>query len=589
MQHTSVFQLIGTPHFHALCLILISAAALETLIAIWAATSRIHWFWRALAVWAGIAILLPIRAHQPALVFTISSPVTIAIICSIRLRTKSADVHPSDPSRTRPVLPRFAIRDLLLTMAIIGLFLTLLINLVPRLGTIHPTEFSLTILAQTAIPTLSWASFTTRRPRAYRISILGVILAVACAIYFVRPGVIYDWALVGVLFEGWSWRFHASQVVATALGELALILHVAIGLAYRESPQELQSPSHRAARGVLFGAATGWVICLAVVYWLMLSLMPLPPPFSTQPTHYDRLIEIGQRMRSLEKAGFPTVDEPERQALIAETNSLAEAANFIPYDLPNDATLHNWNHDRISPAQDARSLARAIDSEAGAALARGDTERACTLSLTNVHLGLMLQRGGTVVEFLIGVAVQSIANHRLIAIRRELSPDQSRRLIAAWQHALEEQEPLSSIIDRDRAIAERAYGWAARLANIVDWSGLPEIYFGADESQLRRDTTVRLLQTDSALRLYQQDHGDSLPTSLADLVPKYLPQIPIDSYSQSPLIYRATNEGFVLYSVGHDKTDDGGKFGNVQTYYGRDALQNLLRGYDYDLETTTRP
>src|SRR5689334_15257741 len=117
MQHSSFFQLVGTPHFHALCLILISTAALEALIAIWAATSRIHWFWRAIAVWAGIAVLLPIRAFQPALVFTITSPLTIAIVRAIHVRTKPAADQPGDAGRLNSGLPRFALLDLLLAMA----------------------------------------------------------------------------------------------------------------------------------------------------------------------------------------------------------------------------------------------------------------------------------------------------------------------------------------------------------------------------------------------------------------------------------------------------------------------------------------
>jgi hypothetical protein len=201
----------------------------------------------------------------------------------------------------------------------------------------------------------------------------------------------------------------------------------------------------------------------------------------------------------------------------------------------------------------------------------------------------MLQRGSTVVEYLIGIAVQSIANQRLIENRRDLPPGQARRLIAVWQRALLEAEPIDSIITRDRVMSERAYGWAARLVNIVDWAGLPEVYFSIDEANLRRETTARLLQTDLAIRLYQHEHDGAVPDRLDTLVTAYLSQIPIDSYSQSPLIYRPTTHGFLLYSVGHDKTDNGGKLSNMRTYYSRDAFENLIRGYDYDLDTITRP
>src|SRR5687768_340798 len=87
MQFSIWPAILGTPHFHALCLILISTAVLQALIAIWAATSRGNWFLRALAVWAAITALLPIRAYQPALVFAISSPLIVGA-CVLQRKTQ---------------------------------------------------------------------------------------------------------------------------------------------------------------------------------------------------------------------------------------------------------------------------------------------------------------------------------------------------------------------------------------------------------------------------------------------------------------------------------------------------------------------
>jgi hypothetical protein len=300
-------------------------------------------------------------------------------------------------------------------------------------------------------------------------------------------------------------------------------------------------------------------------------------------------MEISQRMRSLQGAALPS-SIAERQSLIDETITLVQDANYVPYNPITDSSLDAWNA-FLMPSQLVRDLARALDAECAAALASGDYDRACTLVLANIRLGLMLKRGGTLVEFLIGTAVQGVASKRLIASRAELSPDQARRVIAAWDQALAEQEDLASIEYRDRAMAERAYGWAARLSNILDRAGLPSgTYLGATiENPSRRcTTTARLLQADLAIRLYQHDHGQ-LPASLIELVPAYLSALPLDDYSAQPLIYRPVETGFLLYSVGHDRTDDGGKFTNIPTFYSLDAFGNYIGGYDYDLDTNTRP
>lgn len=59
-----------------------------------------------------------------------------------------------------------------------------------------------------------------------------------------------------------------------------------------------------------------------------------------------------------------------------------------------------------------------------------------------------------------------------------------------------------------------------------------------------------------ALRHYQLDHGD-LPERLAQLVPRYLSQIPIDPYANALLNYSKENR--ILWSIGNDFTNDHGK------------------------------
>jgi len=61
-----------------------------------------------------------------------------------------------------------------------------------------------------------------------------------------------------------------------------------------------------------------------------------------------------------------------------------------------------------------------------------------------------------------------------------------------------------------------------------------------------------------ALAGYRADHG-SYPTRLADLTPKYIAQISPDICGDSDLHYRRDGAGYLLYSVGPNGKDDGGK------------------------------
>lgn len=60
------------------------------------------------------------------------------------------------------------------------------------------------------------------------------------------------------------------------------------------------------------------------------------------------------------------------------------------------------------------------------------------------------------------------------------------------------------------------------------------------------------------LELYRRDHG-GYPGSLDTLVPRYLPEVPIDRITGGPLNYRLIDGRPVVYSFGSDRDDDGGK------------------------------
>jgi hypothetical protein len=67
---------------------------------------------------------------------------------------------------------------------------------------------------------------------------------------------------------------------------------------------------------------------------------------------------------------------------------------------------------------------------------------------------------------------------------------------------------------------------------------------------------MRLAAVALACRLYEIDHDGNVPATLSDLVPTYLPAVPIDPMSGNPLLYKTDNPR--VYSVGDDGDDNGG-------------------------------
>jgi len=73
----------------------------------------------------------------------------------------------------------------------------------------------------------------------------------------------------------------------------------------------------------------------------------------------------------------------------------------------------------------------------------------------------------------------------------------------------------------------------------------------------RTATEATLVDIALALAAYRADHG-KYPERLADLRPRYRTEIK-DPFSDGDLIYRPKGEGFLLYSVGPNGKDDGGR------------------------------
>jgi hypothetical protein len=79
------------------------------------------------------------------------------------------------------------------------------------------------------------------------------------------------------------------------------------------------------------------------------------------------------------------------------------------------------------------------------------------------------------------------------------------------------------------------------------------------DKSLQAQGRIDLAHTACALERYRLAHGQ-YPDSLEALVPAFLPKLPPDLMSRKPLVYRRdTPQSYLLYSVGRNLVDDGGK------------------------------
>jgi hypothetical protein len=139
--------------------------------------------------------------------------------------------------------------------------------------------------------------------------------------------------------------------------------------------------------------------------------------------------------------------------------------------------------------------------------------------------------------------------------------DRDRRLILETMEqgiALADEDSPSALEQFESVYikaAEKAQQFPQRIFSAMMLPSLTRVgtRFAAFES--RRRAALAAL----AVERYRLEHQGRLPDNLAALVPKFLPQVPGDPFDGQPLRYHTLSKGYVIYSVGRDRHDDGGK------------------------------
>jgi hypothetical protein len=141
-----------------------------------------------------------------------------------------------------------------------------------------------------------------------------------------------------------------------------------------------------------------------------------------------------------------------------------------------------------------------------------------------------------------GLAKRTMALLLWLAPRGEIYETFSNRM-RAWQGMIDVLSPTNQMVRP--ADAAKAFAWWDRAAE-----GLPGL--------LSDQTHINEGQIACALERYRLAHGQ-YPDSLEALVPEFIEQVPHDIVNGDPMKYRRTEkEGFLLYSIGWNETDEGG-------------------------------
>lgn len=307
----------------------------------------------------------------------------------------------------------------------------------------------------------------------------------------------------------------------------------------------------------------------------------------------------------------------------ASLDDLGRTRNFEP---PLEAGVH-WEFRRLG---DMRHAARACAARMHLAAQRGDIQLAVQSFEHLLMLGRAGMTLPDTISHLVGIAIASLAEERARALlfERELEPRHVRAMLEAIERqsgfrpievivAGEAQwfrNELPGFFDADgqpdpdrtklgewglevpraQRLADRDQTEAfveARLGRVLEaaqrpiWEALPALE-AIHQEAIPPELAIaglmprwsRTLQTKAvmqarrrglrqmlALELYRAERS-SYPKALTNLIPEYLPALPLDPFTGEHFVYRVQDaeedlhgRGYLLYSVGPDRVDDGGQ------------------------------
>jgi hypothetical protein len=341
----------------------------------------------------------------------------------------------------------------------------------------------------------------------------------------------------------------------------------------------------QAARGLAVALGLFVAVPGAWLYWQMHGSTPYPKGKTGPANHYERIVQIAKEFPTANPVPAPLTQS--QQKLLDELVILLRDHNYMPEHVfeSHFSGVNGEPQQSESFVLWNSSLPSMFDQAAKDSWASGQKDHAADYAAAIIRLYVVIDCSGVTGYGFLGE--KFLANHR-----REISPAKSREIIQSIEQTFAQREGLDIVRARQEVGLERHGRWRSRLRSIVaPWSPQPpslpfDPWQSHRESIALHETRLRLLQTELAIHAFQNERG-AFPQRLDELTPAYLPAVPVDPYSGRPLVYRnainrssdSQSRDFVLYSVGPDGIDDGGKF----------VTQPLKPGENYDLRLEPLP
>jgi hypothetical protein len=300
----------------------------------------------------------------------------------------------------------------------------------------------------------------------------------------------------------------------------------------------------------------------ALIFVTAAFLLARTPPLETlpSPNGYDDLLGASKSVTH-QLDDVNTLDLTGLRVLIetnAERLQLARVGLRRRCAVPTDSIIANFGS-ITTDLVGLKMLAKLFFAEGRLEELENQPGAAARTYVDAIRLGSAMSQGGLMINRLVGVACEGIGGVPLAKLIPKLSCGEAKPLIQELEEIDTNTVKWAVISKNENRFARSQMGnypnpikfaWELWQARSLRTTG--------QNSHALAVARLRLLTAELALRCYRSDQG-SAPARLDQLVPKYLQQVPTDPFSNRPLVYRPQGTNWVLYSLGPDRVDDGGK------------------------------
>lgn len=571
---------MSIPSFVIIVLAAILAATFFGLLALWAAGGRLRWYWHAAPLALALAALVPMGGHQPLLVFGCQAAAVVAWESLTACFARWRGWDPTAVSWTQRW--RFTLRDGVLAILLAAVVLATARSAPPAGASATPLPWWRYAVSGIGLGAVTCAAMALvgGRLRWYLRTVLVLALADAGEVLialgnlgeaiepFVFGGVpsiltgdvcaetvatgqlllTAAWLLL-LRLSGWYWW---GAILLPADGRLSQRRWVKTRLAVRWS-----------SRTALLASSALLVCLVGEVYWELLPPTQFPDVVLPSPNGSDDIVVIDKKLdwRTIPGQDFDIASDADCVRFVEDNT---EALGLLRAAIEKQ-WLRNVDYYDLSMSLDeiqaARNCARALIADARCQLALGRPDLAVRDYLDIVQLGILCGQGGLVIDDLVGDAIIGVGTYQLTEQLDRLDPLLHREVATTLDVLDGIRDPLPDVLARDELFDKASGGWIGRLnywAEHVETGPDHWLLESITKARNRSLALQRLVMTDAAIRAFEAKHK-RLPNDLAELAPEYLSKVPADPLGNGPLVYRRTNGGYLLYSVGGNGIDDGGQ------------------------------